>query len=169
MIPREWCTDDGKCHEQTSKLTTLSNMQHLYKENVLHTNLEIDPKLKDVFGYLGIVGPGEIMYMPAGLLHQVENMEHEMALTVKMLDRVSASYVSDLLVKKQLPYCQHGPEECETAREQRMVRVLPQQIRNYVTHNDEGVVLHSADAFCRRYEGCELIGSGVRPNCPIVW
>lgn len=173
LVPREWCGPDGKepCVDQTPLLNPMHHSEHLYNTNVLHADLKRDPDLTRVQGYHTILGAGEILYVPEGTLHQVENVDFNMALTVATIDNSSATYVADLMAKNSFPYCQRGSEYCKEQRHNDELTKFSQALKEFREHADEGIQVHSPLAFCRVNEtsvSCPF-GNELSANCPIKW
>ena len=150
MIPRQWCDESDVCTDQLQKLVQIPGQQYLFTANALHTNLTQHPELADVQGYQVVVQPGEVLYMPEGTIHQVENIDAGMAIGVKSAGIHSAKYILDLIDKNLLPYCRDL--NCDEHRER--AQLMRSSVENFIsTGTGSHATLHSAQAPCRQNEG----------------
>ncbi len=54
----------------------------------INPNFELQPDLRGASGWQGRVEQGEILYIPCGLVHQVQNLEPTFSLTLRSVDSV---------------------------------------------------------------------------------
>jgi len=175
LLPTEACEEghgaEGPvCRDQRELLTQEDmGMQYIFRENLLHAQKD-DPRLRSLVGYKAVLAPGEVLYVPEGTIHQVENLDDVISVVARVVNKLTAPYLDRLISEGQMPYEQRWVDKAERTQRDDVQRHLQRWLRKFMAHEDNSTaIVHSEDAACRQAENCYLHPAPDPTNCPIIW